>query len=142
MDNFNFTTTYQVRISDINYGNHVANAAVLNFFHDARLRYLAAIGDFSELDIGGCGLILPEAQVKYLAEMFCGDELLIGVRVTRLGRSSFTLEYRIERDGSATASGSTEMVAFDYTARRPRRLPAPFCAAVQKFEGIEQHQRR
>ncbi len=45
MEGFQFTTAYQVRISDINYGNHVANSAVLNFFQDARIRYLKQLGD-------------------------------------------------------------------------------------------------
>ncbi|MBW2187928.1 MAG: acyl-CoA thioesterase [Deltaproteobacteria bacterium] len=85
MEGFQFTTPYQVRISDINYGNHVANSAVLNFFQDARIRYLKQLGNFSELDIGGCGIILPEANVKYRAEMFLADELEIGVRVTEMG---------------------------------------------------------
>ncbi|NIV95939.1 thioesterase, partial [candidate division KSB1 bacterium] len=75
-DGFNFTFPYRVRIADINYGGHVANSAVLNFFQDGRIAYLKSLGDYSELDIGcGCGLILPEANVKYRAEMFHDDEL-------------------------------------------------------------------
>jgi YbgC/YbaW family acyl-CoA thioester hydrolase len=137
MDGFIFTIPYSVRISDINYGNHVANSAVLNFFQDARIQYLHHLGDFSELDIGGCGIILPEARVQYKAEMFHGDELTIGVRVTELGRSSLTMEYRIERDNEVTATGETKLIAFDYTLRKPRRLPSPFKAAVQAYEGLQ-----
>ncbi|MDY0190222.1 MAG: thioesterase family protein [Desulfuromonas sp.] len=137
MDGFNFVMPYQVRISDINYGNHVANSAVLNFFQDGRIQYLSNLGAFSELDIGGCGIILPEAQVKYQAEMFYADSLEIGVRIVELGRSSISMEYRIERAGQVTASGSTTLIAFDYTAHKPRRLPSEFKAAVNSFEGLE-----
>ena len=137
MEGFIFTIPYSVRISDINYGNHVANSAVLNFFQDARIQYLNHLGDFSELDIGDCGIILPEARVQYKAEMFHADELTIGVRITELGRSSLTMEYRIERDNEVTATGETTLIAFDYTLRKPRRLPAPFKAAVQAFEGLQ-----
>jgi hypothetical protein len=80
MNDYRFTIPYTVRVADVNYGGHVSNAAVLNFFQDARIAYLAHLGPFSELDIGGgCGIILPEAHVRYLAEMFLGDELRIGV---------------------------------------------------------------
>ena len=136
MDDFRFTLPYVVRIADINYGGHVSNAAVLNYFQDARIAYLAALGPYSELDVGeGRGIIMPESHVRYHAEMFLGDELLIGVRAAKVGRSSFELEYRIERNGELTAEGSTPLVAFDYASRKPRRLAEAFRQAVADFEG-------
>ncbi|MDH4025731.1 MAG: acyl-CoA thioesterase [Desulfuromonadales bacterium] len=135
MDGFNFIIPYTVRVVDVNYGAHVANSAVLNFFQDARIAYLKSLGDYSEMDIGkGCGIILPEAHVKYLAEMFLGDELVIGARITNVSRSSFTMCYRIERDGEATAEGETVLICFDYEKRKPRRLDAVFIKKVAAFE--------
>lgn len=132
---YRFYIPYTVRVADVNYGGHVSNAAVLSFFQDARIAYLKQFG-YSELDIGGCGMILPEAHVRYLAEMFLGDELRIGVRVSELRNSAFVMEYAIERDGTMTARGTTNLVAFDYQARKPRRLPGPFRDAVARFEGM------
>jgi len=135
MDNFPFSIPYTVRVVDVNYGGHVANSAVLNFFQDARLAYLKSLGGFSEMNVGGgCGIILPEAHVKYLAEMFMGDELRIGVKILELGRTSFRMAYRIERDGKGTAEGETTLVCFDYAARKPRRLDGEFVKRVEEFE--------
>jgi YbgC/YbaW family acyl-CoA thioester hydrolase len=135
MDGFNFTIPYTVRVVDVNYGAHVANSAVLNFFQDARIAYLKSLGGYSELDIGGdCGIILPEAHVKYLSEMFLGDELVIGVRVTNVSRSSFTMVYRIERGGEAMAEGETVLICFDYEKRKPRRLDVTFKEKIEAFE--------
>ena len=137
MQGFNFTIPYLVRVVDVNYGGHVANSAVLNFFQDGRIAYLKHLGGYSELDIGSeCGIILPEAHVKYLAEMFLDDELVIGVRIKQLGRSSFVMVYRIERDGVATAEGETALACFDYRQRKPRRLDAQFLEKVKIFEGL------
>jgi YbgC/YbaW family acyl-CoA thioester hydrolase len=136
MENFRFTIPYTVRVADVNYGGHVSNAAVLSFFQDARIAYFGHLGPFSELDLGGCGIILPEAHVRYLSEMFLGDELRIGVRVTEVRNSAFVMIYRIERQGVATAEGTTHLVAFDYQARKPRRLPPAFREAVITFEGL------
>jgi len=134
MEGFKFVLPYAVRVADVNYGGHVANSAVLNFFQDARIAYLKNLGGFSELDLGnGCGVILPEAHVNYLAEMFLGDQLVIGVRISKVSRSSFVMEYRIERDGEATAEGWTSLVCFDYQARKARRLPEAFRQAVEKM---------
>lgn len=135
MQGYRFTLPYQVRIADINYGGHVSNAAVLHYFQDARIGYLQALGPFSELDLGeGCGVILPEAQVRYLAEMFLGEALEIGVRVGEVRNSSWKMEYRIERQGKVTAEGSTALVCFDYARRKPRRMPEPLRTAITQWE--------
>jgi acyl-CoA thioesterase FadM len=44
------------------------------------------------------------------------------------------MEYRIERDGKATAEGATTLVCFDYATRKPRRLDAEFVRRVGEFE--------
>jgi YbgC/YbaW family acyl-CoA thioester hydrolase len=139
LKDFRYTLPYKVRIADINYGGHVSNAAVLSFFQDGRIGYLAALGGFSEMDIGGCGIILPEAHALYRAEMFLNDELLIGVRIDSLKNSSFVMSYRMERAGVVTAEGTTALVAFDYQKRRPCRLPPVFRQAVEEFEGLKEN---
>ncbi len=132
MENFSFHYPYRVGIGDINYGGHVSNAAVLTIFQDARLAFLAALGSFSEIEVGGCGLIMPEAHLYYRREMFHGDSLQVGVRVVALKRSGFTLEYRIERTGELTVEGNTLLVCFDYHKRKPCRIPPVFLAALER----------
>lgn len=133
MDGFRFSIPYDVRVADVNYGAHVSNAAVLSFFQDARIAYLKQFA-LSELDIGGCGIILPEAHVNYRAEMFLGDLLRIGVRTELHQKSSFVMVYRVERDGIVTAEGTTNLVAFDYSKRKPVRLPQEFRSCIELFE--------
>lgn len=137
MDGFRFVMPYSVHVADVNYGGHVANSAVLNFFQDARIKYLAELGPYSEMDIGeDCGIILPEAHVYYRAEMFLHDSLIIGVRASEVKRSAFTLKYRIEREGELTAEGSTNLVGFSYLKRKVVRLPEAFRTALVGFEGL------
>ena len=131
MKHFNFVTSYQVRVADVNYGGHVANSAVLNIFQDARILYFGHLGPFSELDIGGCGIIMPEAHVYFRCEMFLHDQLQVGVRWRQLKRSSFTLEYRVERDGELTAEGETSLICFDYQRRKPTKIPSDFKQALE-----------
>lgn len=137
MEGFKFSISYTVRIADINYGGHVANSAVLNFFQDARISYLKHLGGYSEMDLGNdCGVILPEAHLQYRAEMFLDDQLQIGVRVVEMSRSSFKMEYRIEREGQVTAEGWTALVCFDYEKRKPRRLESSFRDKIEALEGM------
>jgi len=134
MNRFGFLFSYRVGVADINYGGHVANSAVLNIFQDARIAFLASLGPYSEVDLGGCGVIMPEAHVYYRQEMFMGDELVVGLRVSELKRSSFCLDYRIERQGQVTAEGQTVLVCFDYKKRKPCRMPMEFKTALDGFE--------
>jgi YbgC/YbaW family acyl-CoA thioester hydrolase len=131
MENVFFSFSYRVGIGDINYGGHVSNAAVLTMFQDARMAFLAELGHFSEIEVGGCGLIMPEAHLYYRQEMFHGDQLQIGVVVAALKRSAFTLAYQIERDGEVTAEGTTVLVCFDYQQRKPCRMPPLFRTALE-----------
>lgn len=126
MHDFSFQFSYRVGVADINYGGHVANSAVLNFFQDARIAYLASLGPYSEIDLGGCGLIMPEAHVFFRKEMFLGDQLNIGVKSRDLKRSSWIMEYRIERGGELTAEGETPLICFNYQTRKSCRIPPEF----------------
>ncbi len=134
MEDFSFSCTYRVGIGDINYGGHVSNAAVLTIFQEARLALLAHLGPFSEIEVGGCGLIMPEAHLYYHQEMFHGDQLRICIRIETLKRSAFTLEYRIERDDKVTASGTTVLVCYDYQQRKPCRMPQLLRSALERFQ--------
>ena len=136
MEQFEFQFSYRVGVADINYGGHVANSAVLSFFQDARIAYLAALGPYSEIDLGGCGIIMPEAHVFFRKEMFLGDQLSVGVKSKNLKRSSWTMEYRIERTGELTAEGETALICFNYETRKPCRIPAAFRAALMTFEEL------
>ncbi|PLX98519.1 MAG: thioesterase [Desulfuromonas sp.] len=133
MPDFKFSIPYSVRIADINYGGHVSNAAVMNFFHDARIAYLDHF-ECSEMDIGGVGVIMPEAHVRYHKEMFLGDRLQIGVRIDSMRKSSFLMLYQICRDEEICVEGSTNIVAFDYDKRKTSRIPAQFRRRTADFE--------
>lgn len=124
-DNYKFQTTFVVRIGDINYGGHMGNDKFLLLFQDARIRFLAVKG-FSETNIGEqIGLIMNEAYIRYLAEVFFGDELKVGVRITELTDIRFKFEYEVIRtsDHKIVATGHTGMVAFNYEKRKIAKIP-------------------
>ena len=39
-DDFTYSTQLDVRVTEINYGNHVGNDRMVSLLHEARLRYL------------------------------------------------------------------------------------------------------
>lgn len=129
-DTFSFTTDIVVRITDINYGQHLGHDSVMSILHEARVRMLRKQG-FSEMDVGGCGLIMADASIVFQSEVFYPSTLRVDVAVGDLRRSSFGLYYRVSHieSGAAVAQARTGMVCFDYTRKRPARMPDAFVAA-------------
>ena len=79
---------------------------------------------------------MPEAHVFFFRkEMFLGDQLSIGVKSGNLKRSSWVMEYRVERDTQLTAEGETPLICFNYQIRKPCRIPSEFRVDLDAFEG-------
>ncbi|RYF84358.1 MAG: thioesterase, partial [Chitinophagaceae bacterium] len=55
---FLFNTTVPVRITDLNYGGHVGNDALLGIIHEIRMQFLKSLGYSSELEVAGSALIM------------------------------------------------------------------------------------
>lgn len=116
-----FNTTVVVRISDMNYGNHLGNDSVLSIVHEARVRMLNSWG-YTELNAGGCGIIMADVMIAYKNEAFYGDELLIDIFIDYITSVSFDILYRIRtnREGKdlEIAHAKTGIVCFDYNNRK------------------------
>lgn len=126
-DTVAFETELTVCIGDINYGNHLANDAVLRLAHEARIRFLAAHG-CTELDVFGAGLIMADAAVQYCAQAFHGDVLQVQVAVGHIGSAGFALYTRFCRrsDGVEIARVKNGLVFFDYADQRVTKTPPAF----------------
>jgi acyl-CoA thioester hydrolase len=121
-----FTTNIAVRITDINYGNHVGNDSLVSIIHEARMQWLAA-NNFTELDIGGAALILADLAIEYKAESFYGDILHVAISIGEITRVSFEIFYEIttiRKDKKIlVVNAKTGMVCFDYEERKVTRIP-------------------
>jgi acyl-CoA thioesterase FadM len=122
-----FSTNITVRITDLNYGNHVGNDAFLALIHEARVQYMLWLG-YKELEVEGFGLIMADAAINFKAELNYGDTVTIYVGVAGITAAGFDLVYKmtVAANGETKLAGlaKTGMVLFDYTARKPVALPA------------------
>ncbi len=130
-----FESQYRVTIGDINYGGHLGNDKALVIFQDARLQFLKSLG-FSEIEIGDdLGIIMVEAGVRYLREIFHNEELSIAISVAEIKAKKFTLEYQVFRkpEDELVLSGSTAFLIFDYAKRKVATMPEYFKNKLEKF---------
>jgi acyl-CoA thioester hydrolase len=133
---FHFSTTIAVRITDINYGGHVGNDAILSLIHEARMRFLQHIG-YTEMNFAGAALIMSDVAIEYKSEIFYGDSLNITVGFNDIGKVGFDMVYKIEKASSEkntiVALAKTGMVSFDYQHKKIISLPAE---ALNKFNAL------
>jgi acyl-CoA thioesterase FadM len=126
-ETFPFSTEIPVRITDINYGGHLGNDAMLSLVHEARMRFYAHHG-WKESDIDGCGTIMADAALVYKAEVFYGDVLRFEVAVADIGRVGCDIVYRATKVGSRQSAleAKTGIVFVDYATRKIQKVPVKF----------------
>jgi len=136
-EKFSFTTSIPVRITDINYGDHVGNDTILSIMHEARMQFLNSYG-YKELEFEGVGMIMSDVGIEFKNELFYGDVVIASVAIREIGKVSFDLYYKLEkalqqaRDDKKVlvAAGKTAMVCYDYDKKKIVAIPPK---AVQKL---------
>ncbi len=126
-ETFPFVTEIPVRITDLNYGNHLGNDTLLSLVHEARVRFLKHYG-YSEMDVEGTGIIMADAVVVYKAQAFYGDVLRFEVTAHDFSANACDLLYRVthQESGREVARVKTRIVFYDYQAQRTVRVPEKF----------------
>ncbi len=120
------TVSVPVRITDINYGNHVGNSAIVEIIHEARARFLQK-NNFTELDIAGTSLIMSELLVEYKNESFYNDMLEVTIYCGEISKVAFELFYKISTKRNEKivliALAKTGMVCYDYKKKKVSPVP-------------------
>lgn len=121
-----FRCELPVRISELNYGNHLGNDRIVGLMHEARMQFFQSFG-YTEMNLEGVGLILRDLSVILKKEMFYGDRLQFEIAVHNWTATGFTIDYRVSRmdqgESTITALAHTTMICFDYAVRKPVRIP-------------------
>ncbi|GAB3194192.1 acyl-CoA thioesterase FadM [Pontibacter aydingkolensis] len=130
-EHIHFETTIPVRITDLNYGNHLGNDALLSIIHEARMQLLGHFG-WSELNIGGAGMIMADVAIEYKGEGFYGDVLRIKLAFDDISKYGFDITYHIvNQQDKEVARAKTGMLCFDYQNRKLMALPAEVKAKIE-----------
>lgn len=126
-----FTFPYQVAYGDADAAGVVYYARYLEIMERARWAWLAAQGlDVGELHRAGVIFVVVEVHLRYRRPAPLGARLVVGVRVTRLGRAGLTVIQEV-RDpaGGVFVAGEVRLGCVD-AAGRVRPLPERVTAAL------------
>ncbi len=116
---------------------HVNNTVPIRWFESARVVYMEQSGLGHMMSNDGLGPILAAISCQYRKQLNYPDIVHVGARVTRLGKSSMTIGHAVysEALNAIAVEGESVIVAFDYPANRPRRVPEEMRVQIEKLEG-------
>lgn len=133
-EQFSFSTSIPIRITDLNYGNHVGNDAVLSIIHEARMQFLKNSG-YTEMEFAGVGMIMSDVAIEFKNELFYGDIVIASVIATGFSKLGFDIYYKLEKAAAGknelVAIAKTGMVCFDYDKRKIVSIPE---AAIKNLQ--------
>jgi acyl-CoA thioester hydrolase len=127
-----FHTILEVRISDINYGNHLGHDSFISLLHEARVRFLKELGYTDELNINGLGMLITNLVVNYVNEAFYPDKITINIEIGDVTRTSLQLIYQavILENNQEIAKALTTMTFYDYQKSKVAKIPQQFLTSI------------
>lgn len=118
-----FQHEIDVRITDLNYGNHLANQVVLEYCHEARMQFLHSI-EQSEMSFLGGALVMSDAAVVYKSEGFWKNKIHVAIYISETNMYGFDLVYLLKTDDNKEiARAKTGMVFFNYEVKKLMKAP-------------------
>lgn len=140
MSEFRFFHPIEVRYGDLDPQGHLNNAKYLTYFETGRINYFAHLGLFTQgQSFMEIGVILADARVTFLAPVHYGMPIKVGVRVSKIGNKSMTVDQNIvhAESGEVLATGQVILVAFDYHTNKTMPVPDAMREKIVTYEGLE-----
>jgi acyl-CoA thioester hydrolase len=137
MEGFGLAVPVTVRFRDLDSLGHVNNAVYFTYCEVARNVYWRRL--FGVRRLAEANFISVHADLDFRGQANGDHDVLVGIRASFIGNTSFGFQYRIEEaeTGRLLADGGSVQVAFDYQKNEKVRVPENVRAKILEFEGPE-----
>ncbi len=138
LDSFKYKTVIETRFADFDMMGHVNNAVYFTYMEIARAKYW---NHAIQWDWKKTGVVSAQATLDYILPVFIEDKISMYVRTSRIGKSSFDLEYLLVKlvngQEQVCNKGKTTCVAFDYASKSSFPIPNEEKERMISFEQLE-----
>jgi len=112
LSDFPFHYKLKTRWKDMDAFGHVNNAVFLSYIEDARINFFKRWN----LCVENRSIIMASAKIDYLRQIDHPSHLIVGERISRIGRKSFDIESAvyIKDETDAVAISIVTCVCYDY----------------------------
>jgi acyl-CoA thioester hydrolase len=115
-----------VRFSDVDVYRHVNNVKYFEYYQEARIAMITALGQGAGLGGGaggGTGVVVAQVDVDYRSPIFFREKpYLVETWVSKVGGSSFVVDGHIRDQDDVLSRARVVMVAVDPVSQRPKKL--------------------
>lgn len=139
LEGFQFIYPITVVWGEMDAFQHVNNVVYFRYFESARVAYGHEVRMMDPKQNAGVAPILAATQARYKRPVTFPDQLLVGVRVSRMASNRFWQQYHIvsTTQNVLTTEGEAEIVMFDYKAGTKTTIPD---AMKQRIEALEKRE--
>jgi acyl-CoA thioester hydrolase len=116
MQDYPFYKEFKIHWGEVDSLGHVNHTRYLVWFETVRCQFMMELGIEVQGD-ADIGPILANLNVNYHAPLYFPDTVTVGVRISKIGNSSFVLEYaatRTQDPSKIVCDASTVLVLFNY----------------------------
>src|SRR5579864_239959 len=135
-----FAIRHRVRWSECDPFGHANHRAYFEWFEEARNRYLETLG-LAPLSASTPGPVIAETGIRYRRPLAYGDEILVGARTTRLGTTSFAMEYAVWRGGLCAEGRAVLILVVARTGEKTPLAPELRRAILARDPGAREARR-
>jgi acyl-CoA thioester hydrolase len=119
---FSFHYEVPVRFRDLDALGHAHHSLSLIYIEEARAAWWREIVGQHSLD--SIDYVLGQVTVSFRQRILYPGCVRVGLRVSRVGNSSFTVEYELRsQQGELLATAETVQVMYDYAASSSKAIP-------------------
>lgn len=126
----------KVRYGEIDMLQHVNNGVYLKWFENLRVRYFIERNIWT-LNGNQPRVVVRNASLHFRAEVKLGDDYVLTARTTKMGNTSFTMDYAVWANGQLTTTGDAVLVTVDAQGQKCA-LPADVKAIFADLDGAVQ----
>lgn len=128
----------EVAWGDMDALGHVNNCVFFRYFESTRIAYMRALEALhpGQVEVSP---VVASSRCDYFSPVIFPDTLVGETRISKLGNTSFTMEYQLvsQAQQKVVARGEAVIVNIDVAAGKARPLPASMRERVIELEGGE-----
>ncbi len=132
LDRYQHTYETSIEVTDLNYGNHMGNDALVGIIHRARVHFLYQLGaSENNLGDGKTGILMTDLIVNYKGEGMLFDRIIVASSIGEVRPKGFRIFYKISIvNKRIIALAETGIVGFDYKKRKVAKIPESFVSKI------------
>lgn len=126
-EQFLFSITQTVRMTDLNVGGHVGNDQMISLLSEARYRFFCHYG-FDEFGKEEVGIVITDLVTAYRSESFAQENLRFEVGLMDFNKYGADIIFRVTKhpSGQVVVLAKQGFVFFDYQTHKVTQIPEPF----------------